>query len=50
VKHLALLSGTTVYECTTAMDTELLPTPAGRIHDRCKRNGRFCYLFGPKLA
>jgi hypothetical protein len=50
VKHLALLWGTTVYECTTAMDPNCSRHRLDEFMDRCKRNGRFCYLFGPKLA
>ena len=50
VKHLALFWGTTVYECTTAMDPNCSRHRLDEFMDRCKRNGRFCYLFGPKLA
>jgi len=50
VKHLALLWGTTVYECTSALLPNCNKHPLDEFMDRCKRNGRFCYLFGPKVV
>jgi peptidoglycan hydrolase-like protein with peptidoglycan-binding domain len=48
VKHLALLHGTTVYECSNATTPNCIKHPLTEFMDRCRRNGRFCYLFGPK--
>jgi len=48
VKHLALLWESTVYECTTALTPNCNKHRLDEFMDRCKRNGRFCYLFGPK--
>ena len=48
VKHLALLYGTDVYECTNAMTPNCIKHSLTEFMDRCIKNGRFCYLFGPK--
>jgi len=50
VKHLALLWGTTVFECTNTRTPACVRHPLQEFMDSCKRNGRFCYLFGPKLV
>jgi hypothetical protein len=48
VKHLALLYTSNVYECTNAMSPNCIKHPLTEFMDRCQRNGRFCYLFGPR--
>lgn len=48
VKHLALLYGTDVYECTNALTPNCIKHSLTEFMDRCIKNGRFCYLFGPK--
>lgn len=48
VKHLALLYGTDVYECTNAITPNCIKHSLTEFMDRCIKNGRFCYLFGPK--
>ena len=48
VKHLALLYGTDVYECTNAMTPNCIKHSLTEFMERCVKNGRFCYLFGPK--
>ena len=50
VKHLALLWGTTIFECTNAITPNCARHSLSDFMDRCKRSGRFCYLFGPKLV
>jgi hypothetical protein len=48
VKHLALLYGSDVYECTNAMTPNCIKHSLAEFMDRCIKSGRFCYLFGPK--
>jgi hypothetical protein len=48
VKHLALLFGTDVYECSNATAPNCIKHSLTEFMDRCRSNGRFCYLFGPK--
>jgi hypothetical protein len=50
VKHLALLWGTTVVECTNTRTPACVRHTLEEFMAGCKRNGRFCYLFGPKLV
>jgi hypothetical protein len=48
VKHLALLYSSNVYECTNAGAPNCIKHPLTEFMDRCRRSGRFCYLFGPR--
>jgi len=48
VKHLALLYGSTIYECTNAVSPNCNKYSLGQFMERCRKSGRFCYLFGPK--
>jgi len=48
VKHLALLHGSDVYECTNAMTPNCTRHSLAEFMDRCIKKGRSCYLFGPK--
>lgn len=48
VKHLALLYGSQVYECSNATTPNCIKHPLTEFMDRCQRSGRFCYVFGPK--
>jgi hypothetical protein len=49
VKHLALLYGSDIYECTNVLSPNCNKHSLGEFMDRCRHSGRFCYLFGPKL-